>query len=223
MTLAIFDIDGTLVQGSTERRFWRYLLARGRQGPRQILAYALFLLRFAPTYGADIAKKDKAYLRNLETADVKTLAAAFVATEVLPHLFAPAVQRLQQHLRRGDTVVLLSGTLEPIARALADALGVQHVCATVCSEREGRYLASPPEVHPFGRAKLHLAAQLAADLGYELRHATAYGDSRHDLHLLNAVGEPVAVLPDAGLSATAIANDWEVISDDDAQRRVVPH
>jgi phosphoserine phosphatase len=100
---------------------------------------------------------------------------------------------------------------------------VQQVCATVCSERDGRYLASPPEVHPFGKAKLHLAAQLAADLGYELRHATAYGDSRHDLHLLKAVGEPVAVLPDASLSAAAIANDWEVIANDDAQRRVVPH
>ena len=223
MTLAIFDIDGTLVHGSTERRFWRYLLAHGRQGPRQILAYALFLLRFFPIYGVDIAKKNKAYLRNLETADLQALAAAFVTTEVLPHLFAPAVQRLQQHLRRGDTVVLLSGTLEPIARALADSLGVQKVCATVCSEREGRYLASPPEIHPFGRAKLHLAAQLAAELGCELRHATAYGDSRHDLHLLQAVGEPVAVLPDASLLVAALANDWEVIADDDAQRRVVPH
>ena len=51
------------------------------------------------------------------------LAARFVAEEILPRLYAPAVQRLQSHLRRGDTVVLLSGTLEPIARALAAALG----------------------------------------------------------------------------------------------------
>jgi HAD superfamily hydrolase (TIGR01490 family) len=223
MTLALFDIDGTLVRGSTERRFWRYLLTRGRQGPRQILAYALFLLRFWPTYGVSIAKKNKAYLRNLATADVEALAAAFVATEVLPRLFTPAVQRLQQHLRRGDTVVLLSGTLEPIARTLADSLGVQKVCATVCSQRDGRYLARPPEVHPFGKAKLDLAAQLAAELGYELRHATAYGDSRHDLDLLRAVGEPVAVLPDASLSAAAATNDWEVIADDNARRPALPH
>ena len=48
MTLAIFDIDGTLVEGSTERRFWRYLLKRGHQGPRQVLAYLLFWLRYFP-------------------------------------------------------------------------------------------------------------------------------------------------------------------------------
>jgi len=222
MTLAIFDIDGTLVRGSTERRFWRYLVARGRQGPRQILAHALFLLRFLPTYGIDVARKNKAYLRNLEAADVRALAEAFVATEILPRLFAPALQRLQQHRRRGDTVVLLSGTLEPIAQALADAVGAHNVCATVCSQRDGRYLASPPEVHPFGRAKLHLAVQLAAELGYDLSHAAAYGDSRHDLHLLQAVGEPVAVLPDPSLAAAAVANDWEVIADDGAQQRAVP-
>jgi HAD superfamily hydrolase (TIGR01490 family) len=222
MTLAIFDIDGTLVRGSTERRFWRYLFARGRQGPRQLLAYGLFLLRFLPSYGFGIAKKNKAYLAGLETADVRALAETFVATEVIPNLYAPAMERLQRHLRRGDTVVLLSGTLEPIARALADSLNVQHVCATHCGERDGRYRARAPEIHPFGTSKLNLAADLAVELGQELRHATAYSDSHHDLPLLLAVGEPVAVLPDPLLAATASARNWEVIADDDTQRRTVP-
>jgi HAD superfamily hydrolase (TIGR01490 family) len=222
-TLAIFDIDGTLVRGSTERRFWRYLLVRGRQGPRQILAYLWFLLRFSPTYGVDVAKKNKAYLFNLEVADVQALAAAFVATEI-PRLFAPTLERLRQHLRRGDTVVLLSGTLEPIARAFADTLGVERVCATVCSQRNGRYRADRPEVHPFGQAKLELAAEIADELGTELRHASAYADSGHDLPLLRAVGEPVAVLPNASLAIAAADADWEVIASDDARRRrIVPH
>jgi len=59
MTLAIFDIDGTLIEGSTERRFWRYLAKRGHQGPRQILAYLWFLVRFLPAYGAHTPKKNK--------------------------------------------------------------------------------------------------------------------------------------------------------------------
>jgi phosphoserine phosphatase len=127
MKLAIFDIDGTLVEGSTERRFWRYLLKRGHQGPRQVLAYLLFWLRYFPVYRKQTARKNKAYLYKLETARVRTLAERFVADEILPRLYAPAVQRLQAHLRRGDTVVLLSGTLEPIARAIAAALSVEHV------------------------------------------------------------------------------------------------
>ena len=139
------------------------------------------------------------------------MAASFVATEILPRLYAPAVQRLQSHLRRGDTVVLLSGTLRPIARALAAALSVEHVRATVCYELDGRYLAIPPAVHPFGAAKLEIAEQFAAKIGANLRHASAYGDSKHDLVLLQAVGDPVAVLPDRPLLATARGNRWHII------------
>jgi HAD superfamily hydrolase (TIGR01490 family) len=218
MTLAIFDIDGTLVEGSTERRFWRYLLKRGHQGPRQVLAYAVFWLRYLPVFGRLTAKKNKAYLYMLDTARVRTLAASFVAEEILPRLYGPAVQRLQRHLRRGDTVVLLSGTLEPIARALAAALQVEHVRATVCRERHGRYLGGPPEVHPFGAAKLEIAALFAAENGFALREASAYGDSRHDLDLLQAVGYPVAVMPDRPLLETARGNRWDII-----RKRNAPH
>ena len=121
-------------------------------------------------------------------------------------------------MRRGDTVVLLSGTLEPIAQALATALSVEHVRATVCHERNGRYLAAPPEVHPFGAAKLELAAQFAAEVGADLSDASAYGDSKDDLSLLEAVGDPVAVLPDRPLLATARGNRWHII-----RSRNAPH
>jgi HAD superfamily hydrolase (TIGR01490 family) len=212
MTLAIFDIDGTLIEGSTERRFWRYLARHGHQGPRQVLAYLWFLVRYWPAYGSHTPKKNKAYLFALKTERVRALAASFVASDILPQLYSPTVQRLQHHLRRGDTVVLLSGTLEPIARALADALGVHHVRATVCSERNGRYRARPPHIHPFGAVKLELAKQLAAEVGADLQQASAYGDSRHDLTLLRAVANPVAVLPDPPLLATARGNRWDIIA-----------
>jgi len=214
MTLALFDIDGTLVRGSTERRFWRYLFVRRRLGPRQILVYAWFLVRFLPRYGVHVAKKDKAYLVGLTTTDVAALAADFVAREVMPRLYQPAVQRLQEHLRNADTVALLSGTLDPIARALAQHLGVQHVCATACAERDGRYLARPPVVHPFGAQKVGLAEELAARLGADLRLATAYADSLHDLKLLESVGTPIAVLPDRKLLRVARTNAWRVIAAD---------
>jgi phosphoserine phosphatase len=142
------------------------------------------------------------------------LAADFVAREALPRLYEPVLQRLQQHLRAGDTVALLSGTLEPIARALAQHLGVQHVRATECAERDGRYLAQPPVVHPFGALKVGVANELAAQLGTELCLATAYADSAHDLELLEAVGSPVAARPDRTLLRAAQAKAWDVIAGD---------
>lgn len=211
MTLAIFDIDGTLVRGSTERRFWRFLLKRKRLGLGRLAAYVGFLLRFLPRYGVHVVKKDKAYLAGLTTSEVQLLATEFCALEVVPRLYGPAVQRLQLHQRRGDTVALLSGTLEPIAHALAVHLGIEHVVATVCAQRGGRFTADPPLVHPFGPEKLVVADRMAAELGTGLRSATAYADSAHDLALLEAVGTPVAVSPDRRLLRTARAHGWEML------------
>jgi HAD superfamily hydrolase (TIGR01490 family) len=222
MRLAIFDIDGTLVRGSSERLFWRYLVAHRAQGPRQIGAYLLFLVRYLPTGGIHTLKKNKAYLCGLERTDVDALAEEFVATRLVPRLRDAVVQRLRQHVLRGDAVVLLTGTIEPIAQALARRLGVRYVCATLCSERGGRYLAQPPETHPFGAAKLGLSRQLAAQIGCDLRSAVAYGDSRHDLFLLEAVSEPVAVTPDAHLSRIALERDWEIIGESGARRALPP-
>jgi HAD superfamily hydrolase (TIGR01490 family) len=187
-----------------------------------VLAYLIFWLRYFPVLRGHTAKKNKAYLYMLQTERVHGLAERFVTDEILPRLYVPAVQRLQAHLRQGHIVVLLSGTLEPIANALARALGVQHVRATVCRERGGRYLAGPPKVHPFGAIKLEIAAQLAAEMGADLRDASAYGDSLHDLALLEAVGDPVAVLPDRPLLETARGNRWLIIRSRNAPH-VLPH
>jgi HAD superfamily hydrolase (TIGR01490 family) len=218
MKLALFDIDGTLIRGSSERLFWLYLATRGRQGPRQILAYLLFLVRYLPTGGLYTIKKNKAYLTGLKASEIAVLAAEFVQTRLVKRLNEHALQRLKQHLQRKDVVVLLSGTIEPIARALAEHLGVRRVCATLCSERHGYYLPQPPETHPFGAAKLNLAKQLASQLELDLAQASAYGDSGHDIFLLEAVGQPVAVNPDAALLRVALAKDWEVMAAPSQQR-----
>src|SRR5690606_6944934 len=151
------------------------------------------------------------YLTGLETTEVAALAREFVSSELVLRLYTPAVARLKQHLQNGHTVDLLSGTLDLVARALAEHLGVRHVCATLCSQRRGRYLAQPPEVHPFGAAKLALATQIAFELGFDLRQASAYGDSSQDLDLLEAVGTAVAVCPDRALYARALEKDWEIL------------
>jgi phosphoserine phosphatase len=73
-------------------------------------------------------------------------------------------------------------------------------------------------VHPFGAAKLEIAAEFAASIGATLADASAYGDSQHDLDLLQAVGDPVAVMPDEPLLETARGNRWHII-----RSRNVPH
>lgn len=212
MSLAIFDIDGTLVPGSSERMFYRYLLGRGLQGPRQVGAYLWFWARYFRRYGLLTHKKNKAYLAGLAVEEVAACAGGFVSERLARELLPGVVSRLAAHRARGDVVLLMSGTLECIAQPLAARLGADAVRATICAESAGRYLAEPPTRHPFGEAKARLARDFAAERGLALAEATAYADSSDDLRLLKAVGRAVAVRPDRGLLRAARKRGWPIIS-----------
>ena len=212
MSLAIFDIDGTLVQGNSERMFWRYLIRCGKQGPKQIFSYLMFLFSHLSA-GIYSIKKNKAYLTGLHVKQVETLADIFVTERLISCLYKPAVQRLKWHLERGDTVVLVSGTLNFLAHALADHLGVKQVYATVCSQQNDFFLARPVKIHPFNRTKLDLTLQLAHKLKFKMADTLAYGNSSHDLPLLSAVGTPVVVRPDANLLQVARKLKWEIVGE----------
>lgn len=212
--LAIFDIDGTLVPGaSSEVRFVRYLLSQGVLGPRQMLAYGWFCLRYALHYRQHLLKKNKAYLVGLSEVRVQTLAADFVRTELIPVLYQPAIKRLRMHGQAGDRVALLSGTPQFLAEALAHALAVDAGYGALCDQRNGVFRAAPPLRHPYGVTKIKGAHHLADALGVSMPNTVAYGDSVQDAHLFRAVGEAVAVQPDPGLSAMAADEGWDVLPD----------
>lgn len=213
MGLAVFDIDGTLVTGSsTERRLFRALLAEGLLGPRQLLDFAAFAARHAPAYGRHVFKKDKAYLAGLTVGEVAGFAARWAPPALRSSWFGPVVERLREHRRRGDRVVLLSGTPDFLARVIAAELCADQAIGSRCAERDGRFTSAPPLLHPFDADKVPVVKQLCRELGATLADVTAYGDSDHDLPLLSAVGRPVAVRPAAGLARAARGAGWEIIA-----------
>lgn len=213
MRLILFDIDGTLVPDfGSEPRFASYLWRHRRLGPRQIGAYAAYTLRYLPRYRRDILQKNKAYLAGLPVTKVRAWAKDFVATELRPALYAPAVTRLRAHVEAGDHVVLLSGTPDFIAAALARSLGAHGSYGALCAESGGVFLAAPPVRHPYGASKVAAAREIAAETGLSLAQAIAYGDSINDAHLFRAVGDTVVVRPDRRLRAAARGEDWELLS-----------
>lgn len=211
-TLALFDIDGTLLVGkSSERRFFGFLRRHRRIGLSRWLLFFSFLMSQWVRFGVHVGKKNKAYLNDLSLDEIDALASAFVSEELLGFVNGQVLQRLQWHLAEGHRVVLLSGTLQPVAEALGRELGVRDVIATQCSVRDGRYTSSAPWRHPFGQEKLALAQTLADAVGSRLDQAYAYGDSSKDRYLMRAVTHPVSVCPDRGLKRLANRLGWEIM------------
>jgi phosphoserine phosphatase len=213
MSVAVFDVDGTLVRGlSTERGYFRWLLARGHLGPRQLGAFLWFNVRWFAVYGWHTFKKNKAYLSGLDENFVAGTARAFVRHDVQRRYDAHCVHRLRSHLTAGDQVLLLTGTLMPIASAIAESLGVHGVVATACATRDGCYTAAPPLSHPFGDEKRALLETERRRLAVD-GPLFAYCDSGYDIALLESVDSPVCVRPDRRLRAHALARGWEILEE----------
>ena len=212
MGLAVFDIDGTIVFGrSTERGFAAWLWRRRVLRYRGLIAFTGFLLRHLHRYGWHITKKNKAWLAGLAVAGVEEEADRFIQEEVTRWLVPAVVERLESHIAAGDKVVLLSGTLDCLALALGKQLGVMECVGTTCQIDDGSFQAAPPLRHPFAGSKRELLDDLCRQFAVSSSQVTAYGDSRHDIMLLEAVGFPVAVNPDRTLGRTAEEKGWEVL------------
>jgi HAD superfamily hydrolase (TIGR01490 family) len=213
---AFFDLDGTLVAGpSLERRFFRRL-RYGRPIPAK--NYFLWLreaMLIAPRGIRAIRYANKMYLRGVPLGEVERQASGI-------SFFAEAMDRVAWHAMQRHKIVIVSGTLEPLARKAACELQSQlaergivaivHVCATRLEEKEGRWTGRIIGEAMFGEAKAPAVKRLAAKMGVDLARCYAYGDSANDRWLLAAVGRPAAVNASKELLLIAQGRNWQAPS-----------
>jgi len=213
MAVVFLDIDGTLLRGtSCELQLFKAMIEKGIVGPRQLLSYAAFTIRYWAKFGDDIFKKNKAYLNGLRTDEVEIIAAR-LAQEVLPGFFNPrVVERMEAHKKAGDRLILLTGSPDFVISHIAARLKADDFIAARLAARNGRFIAGSPGVHPFGRAKVQLAEKYCLDHAYKMSEAIAYADSMDDLPLLERAGKAVAVTPDKKLERISRIKKWEIIN-----------
>lgn len=215
---AVFDVDRTLLPGTTaERLFLRFLARRGELGVRAALGTAWFVTRrlYTPTTALHAVREQRPYLVGKDAAAMERLGAECFTRELLPRLAARGIAAVRQHRDAGHLTALLSGGLWFLIEPMAAHLGVNYVMATRLATRVhgGRApvltatLAGP---HPYGAAKAHLLRAFAARHGLDLDRSFCYADHRTDAAMLALVGHPVAVNPDAGLRREAIRRGWPI-------------
>ena len=213
---AFFDLDGTLVAlPSLERRFFRMLRYRRAIAMKNYWRWLEEAMRLLPRGASAILHGNKMYLRGIEADRLEEggLKPAFT-------VFGAALERVAWHAQRRHTIVMVSGTLEPLAkeaaRAIEDELAARgtctgiRVCATRLEEIEGRWTGRILGEPMFGEAKARAAKRLAEEMRLDLGGCYAYGDSLNDRWLMETVGRPAAVNPSNELAAVARTRGWPV-------------
>ncbi len=212
--LAVFDLDRTLVAGSSLARLARALAEAGLVRPKELAGHlvreALFAARGLRPAAIDRLRTSllsaAAGVEHAPLLAVIDRIGPAIATDVFP----AARWLLERHLTDGHEVVVLSSSPQELVAAVAGCIDPSIVAiGTVTEVVEGRLtgrLASP-FCHGWGKL-----LRLEEVLGWrDLAHATAYADSDTDLPVLRACGSPVAVNPDRVLRAVAKADGWPII------------
>lgn len=227
MTLALFDLGGTLLTGDSDLLWTRFLTDAGFVD-RRLLERALDLDRryaAANVVPEAYCNFHASVLAGFSADDLRPLVQRFVADVVLPGVPDAARQLVQRHRESGDRLLLTTATHRVVAQPIADALGLHDCLCTEVEWRQGRCTGrtlGPPNMRA---GKLHKLREwmLAQGLpGADLKRATFYSDSFNDLALLSVVGRPVVVDPDNRLRANAIYKGWKVLLLRQPQRVELP-
>lgn len=212
-TAAFFDIDRTLVPGRTmERLFLPFLIRKRYCRASDLARYLGYLARNLGEMQGQLIHANKYHLKDKDARELERLAAECFQRKIRP-LVSPAGRRaVEEHRRAGHLVVLVTGTLQPLAEQLRRELGADLVLAARLAESRGQLCGTLANPRPYGPEKARLVREVARRRGLDLQCCYAYGDHRSDVHLLEAVGNPRAVNPDPALRIAARRRGWPILN-----------
>lgn len=208
------DVEGTLTTGATWRGLRAYLFDNGRRGTyyrffvRQLPGLLLARLgwRDERRFKNDFITDMLTLFREMDEATFQRVSEYVVDTELWPQRRADVVAELTTQRALGHTIVLASGTFQPVLDAFAAKLDA-HALGTPIEVREdvlSGKLAGPINVDTVkGR---RVAEWLASS-----SLLRAYGDTIDDLPMLEQSQEPIAVAPDDALADVAAERGWRIL------------
>jgi HAD superfamily hydrolase (TIGR01490 family) len=215
VTLAIFDLDNTLLGGDSDNLWGEFVCESGLVDGED---FAARNDQFYADYQAGTLDID-AYLRfALSTLvghpreQLDAWHREFMASKIEPILLPRAEQLVSNHREQGHDLLIITATNEFITRPIANLLEIRELIACQGEVVDGRYTGEPSGVPSFHSGKVTRLNAWLAERDISLDGAFFYSDSHNDLPLLELVDHPVAVDPDDRLRARAEAEGWPVIS-----------
>ncbi|MGX2030539.1 MULTISPECIES: histidinol-phosphatase [Methylocaldum] len=215
MSLAIFDLDNTLLGGDSDYLWGQFLVEKGIVDRKH---YEEANARFYEDYKngtLDIVEFLEFALSPLADNQLDALhgwRAAFIEEKIRPILLPAATALIEKHRRAGDVPIIITATNRFVTEPIARLYGVEHLIATTPELENGHYTGRFVGTPCFREGKVQRLKEWLGENDHDLANSWFYSDSHNDLPLLSLVGFPVAVDPDEKLETFAARNSWPVIS-----------
>ncbi len=215
MSIALFDLDNTLLDGDSDYQWGRFLVDEGivdkdfyerenrrffdhyKAGTLDIYAFA----RFAYKPLADNSLQDLNRLRDL-----------YMEQRIKPMILPKAIDLVEHHRNQGNTLVIITSTNRFITEPIASEFGVDALIATEPEFKNGRYTGELAGIPCFQNGKVTRLHHWLRETEQTLEDSWFYSDSHNDIPLLEKVTHPIAVDADEKLKQHAQNKGWPIIT-----------
>src|SRR5687767_15049464 len=221
---AFFDLDKTLIEGSSALHFGRAAYKNGmlsrRQLVRDVWANLKFRVRGSTDEGTEaLRRRILDALAGQRVVDLQRLGPDVLAG-ILPLLYKDVLREAYAHQDAGRSAYIVTAASQELAEVLAHVLVLDGGIGMRSEVRDGVYTGKPAGPFTYREGKAEAIREIAAREGIDLAESFAYSDSESDLPMMRAVGNPVAVNPDAALEKVARSEGWRIMRFDKLGRRL---
>jgi HAD superfamily hydrolase (TIGR01490 family) len=215
MSLTIFDLDNTLLDGDSDYLWGQFLAERG------IVDGTLYEQQNQAFYEQykqgtlDIDEFLNFALKPLSEHPLEKLYSwreQFMQEKILPIILDKGRQLIEQHRQQGNILMIITATNRFVTQPIAENLGIPFLLATDPEKIDNRYTGRVHGIPCFQQGKVARLRRWLTGSAATLDDSWFYSDSHNDLPLLELVTHPVAVDPDEALRQHAISNQWDIIS-----------
>ena len=215
MSLALFDLDNTLLIGDSDYLWGCFLVEKGLVDKQ---LYEEANERFYQQYAEgelDIHEFLRFALTPLADNDpdlLHSMHGEFMQSHIRPIMSKTGMDKIAQHQAQGDHTVIITATNSFVTGPIAEAFGVHHLIATEPEKINGKYTGKVEGIPCFQHGKIERLHAWLEQSQQDFSNSWFYSDSHNDLPLLEEVAHPVAVDPDDTLRSIAEERGWQITS-----------
>ncbi|KAH7276762.1 hypothetical protein KP509_39G020900 [Ceratopteris richardii] len=214
--VAFFDVDGTITRTNVVIAYYTHRITE-----LSLIAKLFWVPWFALTcvFYVIIDSVNRAIFNRVfylsykgrAAQSKKQMADVIYRNYYRPRIFSGAVELIQKLKQDGYQIVFVTGCLDFLVAPLAKELGADYVYAAELVEENGRFTGQLKGMASSNAEKAERVQDYAKKHGVSLADCLAFGDSVADLPMLEIVGHPHVVNPDARLQLLAEKRGWPII------------